>query len=595
MINRIILFMILTSSLIGQAQLAIRNDAFVFVNDEIVFVEDDINLNEATSSIYLRNEAQVIQGTGTTGNSGVGKLSIQQNGTTNAYAYNYWCSPVGNTDASSNANRPYRFNTNMYDETSAPIGANLAGYTGGFNGSSAPLVISTRWLYSYKTGSSYADWNYIGSNYDLPSGYGFTMKGTNGSRSSQLYDFRGKPNNGDISVDVEAGKSTLVGNPYPSALDALGFIHAPINTGNMTGTLYFWEQDATVNSHYLSAYRGGYASYTISADGSLESYVPATFNSYNGDGTINTIGSPSSAGKTVKRYIPVGQGFMIEGHIGISGTQQVYFRNSQRVYEKESDGNSEFFKVNNSKAKTSQKTKLTEEGFPLIPTDYKRFRLNVDFNNTYTRQLLHNFHHSATPGFDYGLESKFSDVLNSDASWVLNEENYITQAHAFTKDLTIPLRINLDKKQPIKIRVADIQHFNTNQPIFLYDAELNKYFDLTTQDYSTILEAGHYNDRFAITFTQNTLSKDNFIANSFNVFQDNNLSELKIINTKRLPIKSISLYDITGKEVLYLVLNSAETDYTYTTKSLSDGVYVVTIQSESQKNFTKKVLISNSK
>ena len=53
------------------SQLSVRNSAYVFVNDEIVFIEDDINLNEANSRIYLRDEAQIIQGSGTKGNSGL--------------------------------------------------------------------------------------------------------------------------------------------------------------------------------------------------------------------------------------------------------------------------------------------------------------------------------------------------------------------------------------------------------------------------------------------------------------------------------------------------------------------------------------------
>ncbi|TGV01176.1 hypothetical protein, partial [Flavivirga rizhaonensis] len=55
------LLLLITVNNLAFAQLSVRNDAYVFINDEIVFVEDDINLNEADSSIYLRNEAQVIQ------------------------------------------------------------------------------------------------------------------------------------------------------------------------------------------------------------------------------------------------------------------------------------------------------------------------------------------------------------------------------------------------------------------------------------------------------------------------------------------------------------------------------------------------------
>ena len=63
------------------AQLSVRNDSYIFVNDEIVFVEDYINLEESTTKLYLRNEGQLVQGSGSTGNSGIGELSVQQDGT----------------------------------------------------------------------------------------------------------------------------------------------------------------------------------------------------------------------------------------------------------------------------------------------------------------------------------------------------------------------------------------------------------------------------------------------------------------------------------------------------------------------------------
>ena len=78
------------------AQLSVRNDAYIFATNQVVFVNDDINLGETNSKFYLRNEAQLIQGTGTTGNSGIGELSVYQTGNSNQWSYNYWCSPVGN-------------------------------------------------------------------------------------------------------------------------------------------------------------------------------------------------------------------------------------------------------------------------------------------------------------------------------------------------------------------------------------------------------------------------------------------------------------------------------------------------------------------
>ena len=58
-----------------------------------------------------------------------------------------------------------------------------------------------------------------------------------------------------------------------------------------------------------------------------------------------------------------------------------------------------------------------------MPEDYKRFRLNLDFNETYTRQLMLNFHQTATAGEDYGLETISPETLDSDAYWPLGEKS----------------------------------------------------------------------------------------------------------------------------------------------------------------------------
>ena len=61
---------------------ASSTDSYIYVDNEVLFVEQDINLventNDATTeaSIYLRNQAQLVQGTTVSANSGTGYISI---------------------------------------------------------------------------------------------------------------------------------------------------------------------------------------------------------------------------------------------------------------------------------------------------------------------------------------------------------------------------------------------------------------------------------------------------------------------------------------------------------------------------------------
>lgn len=586
MFNKYTFFLLLISHL-SFSQLSVRNDAYVFINDEIVFVEDDINLNEANSSIYLRNEAQVIQGTGVTGNSGVGELSVYQEANVGAHEYNYWCSPIG-SKTNNAINNPFgiTFLNNVTGLiTSTPA---TTTHSSSYNGTSSPLNIEPYWIWKFIASDNYYDWIHVQSATSLNPGEGFTMKGTAGSGDAQQYDFRGKPNNGTISVSVLNNQLTLVGNPYPSALDALAYIHDPENSTVITGTLQFWEQDLSVNSHYLRDYDGGYATYTINAAGTVETSLSAVFNTYNGDGSIN-VSNTGVGSKTARQYIPIGQGFMVEG----TATGTVKAKNSHRVYIKETNVDSEFFKSSNTKNKTKKNT----NDFSKVPNDYKRFRLNIDFNNTYTRQLVETFHSSATYGFDYGLESRINenDALASDAHWLIDGKSYLAEALPFDATLRIPLAIKVNKKSQIRIRIADIQNFDSNQPIYVHDTENNTFVDLKAQDFNINLDASNYTDRFKIVFEKNSLNTTEANLNDLRVFQNNNISELKISNPNSLNIKAFSLFDVSGKKVQNKKVRNSKKEYIYSTKSLSDGVYIVQINIDNNQVFNKKVLITNKK
>lgn len=582
------------------AQLTVRNDAYIFATDIEVYVEDDVNLTETNSTFYLRDEAQLIQGPGNTGNSGVGKLSVYQEGTVNQYAYNYWASPVGNVDANSTGNRAFTPNKNIYDVVDL-TNSNLAGYsTTGYNGTSSPLNIEDYWIWTYNPGTNYSDWDYVGESGTVDAGYGFTMKGTDAG--NQQYDFRGKPNEGEILVDIEPGQETLIGNPYPSALDAALLIHDPANSGLLeTATLYYWEQDQSIASHNLTAYSGGYASYTITDAtlGNFGTFTPATFKTYNADGTINTIsGTPSSSIKEARRFIPIGQGFMIKGNPAAPSNSHLLISDSHRVFYRESAANSEFFRTaqQTESTTTNQDDQYTVDGLTIVPADFKRFRLNIDFNETYTRQLLQNFHNTATPNEDYGLESRMYESLNSDAYWPQNTKKLVAQANAYDLNLAIPVVLNLNNQQLIRFRIFDVQNFDNNQPIYIHDKVNDTYVNLQSQNFEINLPAGNYTDRFEVVFVEaNTLSTDEFAENNFNVIQNNNTSELVVLNPKKLDIENIKLYDVSGKIIFNEIVKNNNERLSYSTKNLSDGVYLAQTTLSNNNTTTKKVIVANKK
>ena len=336
---------LLLLSIVTQAQLYVSTNSYMYVKDQVVFVKQDINLQD-NGNMYMRNESQLVQGTtGVSANKGLGKVSVFQEGTADNFDYNYWCSPVGNASA---ATGNENFGISMIHQPTTVTASAQATIlpSSNSNGTASPLAISSRWIYKFLSSTSYSQWIYVGSTPTLAPGQGFSMKGTAGTdptiveangiqnnpggTGSQRYDFRGKPNDGNILVAVATNNLTLTGNPYPSALNVNAFLLDATNNA-ATGIAYYWEQDKTVNSHNVGLYKGGYGAYSPINLGSNGVYVPATFNSYNSDGSLNGVGT--SSGLIIERkYAPIGQGFMIKG----ASNGAVTLKNAHRAYYKES-------------------------------------------------------------------------------------------------------------------------------------------------------------------------------------------------------------------------------------------------------------------
>lgn len=223
--------------------------------------------------IRLVGDAQLVQThTGLSNVQGTGKVyKDQQAQVPNVYRYHYWSSPVRETGLDS-----YRVGQVLYDgnnPTSENSTLTPITWTTGLDGAPGtagvtPITLSNFWIYTNLNdpgdGSQWVRQRETGV---IQRGQGFSMKST--GVVGQNYTFYGTPNDGSLVFNFTgAGETSLLGNPYPSALDITDFINA--NISSIDGTLYFWEhtgEDAsstTVEGHTQSGYQGGYSQRNIS-------------------------------------------------------------------------------------------------------------------------------------------------------------------------------------------------------------------------------------------------------------------------------------------------------------------------------------------
>ena len=589
------------------AQIYVKDNSFIFNKGTVVYAKGNLELNGANSNFYLRNGAQFLQGTTSIStNKGIGKLSVFQEGTVNNFAYNYWCSPVGNASAVS-GNEDFGITmftiptTNTLSTAATISSATYNGFS-----SAGALTIASYWIFKFLSQSTYSGWVQSGAATNIAAGQGFTMKGTSGSDltnvgettvnnpgSAQRYDFRGKPNDGDITITVANDNFTLTGNPYCSAIDLNLFLTDPLNNAIHSSAL-FWEHDKDVNSHNIAQYRGGYGVY----NGSTSIYTPATFYTYDVAGNQGSVFSnPNNMYQ--RRFSPIGQGFMVRG--AANGTVQM--RNIYRLFRREGVANNSQFERNSNTVQTA------DYGFfDDIPNvagiDYTQiskaptphFIVNTSLNNSAVRQIAIAFLPNAIDGVDIA-DSMFpiaeSDIT-ADMYLVLNNDLYVHSATSFDENKRFPIGFKnaTSGMFTFTIKVNEFINFDVDN-VFLHDLESGLYHDIKNSFYEVTLPSGVYNNRFEITFKNDALSVPNPIKENIVVFQNNMNQLLTVSNPNLLDLKSVSLFDISGKKIFSHLNLGTNSSYAFSTAALSDGVYLAKIQCSDGKNKVQKIIVSS--
>lgn len=593
----------------SQAQLYVGTGGYVYSNDQYIFVTSQVELNSG-GNIFLRNQSQLLQGTTGVGqNTGLGTLSVFQEGTSDNFKYNYWCSPVGNPSATiGNSN----FGISLLNSptgltSSTPV--TVLPY-GNYNGQATPLSIAQRWIYKFSTSNQYAQWVFVGTATNVQPGLGFTMKGTSGTDTfvadtnegvennagnAQRYDFRGKPNDGNIANAVSTNNFTLVGNPYPSAIDLNMFLLDPANSAVINGQAYFWEQTST--THFITDYDGGYGIYTPGTG----VYTPAVFWNYDQAGGQETnLGSSGSVYE--RRFTPVGQGFMVLG----TANGSIVMKNQYRVFVKESVANqSEFERMAISRATVSN-----DEYFQEIPnvagTDYTQIRkgtspylrINAVYNDEAVRPTTIAFDDLATQAYDYGYDGRSAtDAAPISFYYVVDGMSYEYASTAFKFGINekVPVGFRCNETTTFKVLVQGAYSgFDDSQMVYMHDKQTGIYHDIKNNSFEVTLPAGDNRTRFEITFKnidKDISEEDIFSSESFDVYQNNEGNMLTVLNAIHKDIVKVDLYDVTGKLVLSKENLGKSEKIEIPTSNLSDGVYIVKLATIDAVEITKKVSI----
>ncbi|WP_324721749.1 HYR domain-containing protein [Salinimicrobium sp. HB62] len=457
--------------------------------------------------IDLVGESQLLQSEGSLlASTSTGYLERDQQGTASSYNYNYWTSPV-----SPGFNAAYSIKGVMKDGTITTFRDLSFGNQYHFADGpyTNPRRVSNYWLHKFHgTANNYFSWNHIGSTGTLKVGEGYSMKGTSGYASNddlQNYTFVGLPNNGTIELPINQtseGENYLVGNPYPSAIDADSFIWDNItndpSSSSFNGSLYFWDHFAKTD-HYLEHYIGGYAVLNIS--GSVE---PAS----SVDSRIDNSDPSRTGSRRPGDYIPVGQAFFVNtvtaytgSGVETTGGNTIKFKNSQRIYKREgidkSNGQDQviFFSANKKTLNTSTSSENKVE-------QQRKIWLKFKSPAGYHRQILVTADNRSTNGFDLGFDAPLIDNNKEDMYWLMGKSELVIQGVPdFNLERILPLGIKTAEGGKFIITIDGLENVDTNFPIYVKDIEKDTYHNLQESDFTAKVEKGNLHERYAIVFS----------------------------------------------------------------------------------------------
>jgi hypothetical protein len=550
-----------SNDLIASGDLTIKTGRTVSI-DSNGFIKA-YNKLDHSGTLTIEDNGQFIQVNETDTNVGTYNsttFKVKRNADVNQNDYVYWSSP-----------------TNAFDET------NILS-----NG------MRLLWNTTYPNADTQGNWNFASTEAGYPAmtkgkGYAICVPNSSPARptaaTSMLTTFTGKPNNGQFTFPITKGTITadftnaagvlttkyddnwnLVGNPYPSAIDAETFLN--LNTAAIEGTVWIWKHGQAPTSTTNPFYQN----FTYN-------YYSSDYCKYNKLGATDT----DFAGK-----IGSGQGFMVnmlDSFVG-SGTT-ITFNNSLRSNAASVTNpytpydNTDFYRTANN-------------NIDALGTIEEKSRIWMDiFNNAsnQTDTTLLGYSTNSTLERDHFYDAIFVPRNSVSFYSLIDAETFIIQGRPlpFDKEDKVPMGINIVEAGAHTIAIKKIDGiFVDDIPVYLEDKLLNIIHDLKQAPYIFNSEKGIFNNRFVLRYTNESLGNDDFDLDH-NVVVSTHHGEMTI-NSYIENLAEVTVYDILGRQLLE-AKNIANTVFVTSNISTSQQALLVKIKLANGTIVTRKIIL----
>ena len=512
-----------------------------------------------TGGIFdIKNNASIVQ---TNDDANTGNVRIERiTEPMNYYDYTYWNSPI--TLAS--------------------------GFT---LGNLSPQTARDSWSYNPTVSGGSGNWVNLNTSTIMDPTKGYIVKAPDTFSSNPTTKlpytatFIGTPNNGSILTPISKGTNAnmseiiadeddewnLIGNPYPSAIDAKKLFDLPGNSSVIDGTIYIWTHISAPTNSSQDPFYGDY----------VTNYTADDYATFNKTGATGTASSATNLDATPSGYISTGQSFFVKAAPTMANgtTKNVIFDNSMRI-----SGNSKDFNKIRSNSKT------TNEG------EKHRIWLNLTNNSGAFSQTLIGYITDATQGLDRGFDGESFGGNNVSFYTIIPEAKLSIQGRALPFDTNdvVTLGYKATKKGNYSIRIDHIDGLFSNESIYLVDKLLNITHDLKLKPYVFNTSVGSFDSRFVLRYSGKTLGvdKNNIVENEVKITYIQNNNTL-LINNALLnnTVEKVALFNILGQSIsTWKIENQDQQNIQIPVKNITSGIYIATLKT-SEGELSKKIVV----
>lgn len=502
--------------------------------DKVITVNKAVKISTTSGEFEIENNGQLIQIDEVDTNVGVGNnFKVNRIAKVKNFDYVYWSASASGMDVSTlpNNNRYY------WD----PIYTNPNGTQGYWLPATGTMLRGRGYISRFSNASP-----------TVPVATAVSLVGST-------------PFNGQFSTGISRGTTAgindclnLIGNPYPSALDADLFLAAnPV----IEGSVRIWMHGNSLAAIASPFYQNFTSNYTIN------DYII-----YNG--TAATVPAAFSGD------IASGQGFFVRmleagetSGSSATATSSVNFKNSfRKAFDGSLLNNTEFYKTNTANV-TSEKSRIWLD---LISPD-----------NTVSKIVV-GYVAGATAAKDR-LYDAVIDVSGFSFYSVCEDYPLAIQGRALPFEVTdsVPLGVVVQTAGAHTIAISSVDGLfsSDNQNIYVEDLVLGKTHNIKLSPYTFQTDAGTFNNRFVLKYTTESLSTNEVALQSNLAIA---ISENQVMLKASEEMANVKFYDMLGRLVYSSKINSTE----FTTDAIqTNGVLVARIKFANGQTVDRKLML----